>query len=228
MASDGFPSPRFFVLDDGLSGEHDTQFDTIEPANLGDAPRCPECGTLLGMLTWLPPYRVELELHGEQPGDFVTGPGGDSFLISERMATAFQAERLTGLQGLHFVEICRVRRRRKGSIPSVAPRYLCVTACFGRAYLDEQRSRLRYAEARTCPECRSADLDTIHGFVLEPGTWADEDVFRARGLPGVRIVSERFAGFVARHGLTNMKLIPTEEYIWDPRRLGPPSAPSGI
>ena len=36
------------------------------------------------------------------------------------------------------------------------------------------------------------------------------------------LVSERFAAFVQRHGLTNMKLTPTEEYTWDPLRLGPP------
>ncbi len=224
MASETLAEPRFFVLDDVLAGEYDTKFDPVEPSNLGDAPRCPQCGTLLGMLTWLPPYRVDLEVYGKQPGDFVTGPGGDSFLISERMAMAFQAEGLTGLQGFHPVEISRVRKKRKSSRPVSVPRYLEVIACFGRAYLDEKRSLLRYAEARTCDECRSADLDTIHGFTLKPESWRGEDVFRARGLPGVLIGSERFAAFVARHELKNIKLIPTEEYVWDPRRLGPPNS----
>ncbi|MBN1209236.1 MAG: hypothetical protein JXB05_30545, partial [Myxococcaceae bacterium] len=65
-------------------------------------------------------------------------------------------------------------------------------------------------------------MDSIHGFVLEPGSWQGEDIFRARGPPGTLIVSERFAHFVHRHGFTHMKLIPTEEYIRDPLRLGPP------
>jgi hypothetical protein len=56
---------------------------------------------------------------------------------------------------------------------------------------------------------------------LDPASWKGEDVFRARGISGRPIVSERFAHFVTRHGLTNMKLIPTEEYVWDPLRLGP-------
>jgi hypothetical protein len=115
-----------------------------------------------------------------------------------------------------------VRRMRKGPKTASVPAYRVVTPCFGRGYLDEQRSRLRYAEARTCSECRSANLETIHGFVLEPGSWAGEDVFRARGLPGVLLVSERFTGLVERQVWTNMKLIPTDDYIRDPQGLGPP------
>jgi hypothetical protein len=45
-------------------------------------------------------------------------------------------------------------------------------------------------------------------------------------MQGIILVSERFAGFVTRHGLTNMKRIPTEEFVWDPLRLGPPLAPA--
>jgi hypothetical protein len=88
--------------------------------------------------------------------------------------------------------------------------------------VDAAHSRLRRTEPVTCPECRYAGLDSIHGFTLEAGTWKGEDVFRPRGLQGCIVVSERFAEFVRRHGFTNMKLIPTEEYVWDPLRKGPP------
>jgi hypothetical protein len=223
MASDEQSSPRFFVLDDDLFGPHDTKFDDVEPVNQGDAPRCARCNAGLGMRTWLPPYRVEIELYGQSLGDFVTGPGGNSFLLSERMAEAFQAEGLTGLSGFSPAEVVRVRRKRKGPKPGPVPRYFVVTSYFSRAAVDVTRSRLRYGDPVTCDECRSAGLDSVHGFALEPGTWQGEDVFRARGLPGTDIVSERFAGFIARHGLTNMKLIPAEEYVWDPLRLGPPA-----
>jgi hypothetical protein len=172
------------------------------------------------MRTWLPSYRVELDLYGQRLGDFVTGPG-NSFLLSERMAKAFQGEGLTGLSGFNLAEVVRVRRRGKGPKPSAVPPYFVVTPSFSRAAVDVTRSRLRYGESITCEECRSAGLDTVHGFALEPGTWQGEDVFRARGLPGTNIVSERFAQFVARHGLTNMKLLPAEEYTWDPLHLGP-------
>lgn len=217
-------TPRFFVLEDDVGGPHDTQCDTVEPDNIGDAPLCPRCGDAIGMRTWLPPYRVELELYGQAPGDFVDGPGYTA-LISERFAEAFRAEGLTGLLGFHPVEVIRVRRKRKGPNPGAAPRYLAVTVCFGHGAVDEGRSRLRRAVVVTCPECRNPGRDSIHGFTLEPGTWQGEDVFRPRGLQGRILVSERFAELVKRHELTNMKLIPTEELIWDPRRLGPPTAP---
>ncbi|MFL5346462.1 MAG: hypothetical protein ACJ8AT_16875 [Hyalangium sp.] len=172
-----------------------------------------------------PPYRTELELYGKDFGDFVESPGYD-LLISERFAEAFRAEGLTGLLGFHPVELERVRKMRRGPMPTLVPRYFAVTACFGRGAVDEARSRIRRSKPITCLECRSAGVDSVHGFVLEPGTWQGEDVFRPRGKRGSILVSERFAEFVQRHGLTNMKLTPTEQFTWDPLEKGPPeSAP---
>ncbi len=221
MASDEPPLPRFFVLEDDAHGRYDAEFSKAEPVNRGDAPRCPQCGTSIGMLAWLPPYRVELELHGEEFGDFVKGPG-DEFLISERFAEAFQANGLNGLLGFHPVELARVRTKGKKSKAALVPRYRAVTACMGRGAVDEARSRLRRSKPVTCPECRSTGVDSIHGLLLEPGTWHGEDVFRPRGEQGSILVSERFAEFAQHHRLTNMKLTPTEEYTWDPLGKGPP------
>jgi hypothetical protein len=176
------------------------------------------------MRTWLPPYRVVLELYGQWLGDFIDGPGY-AFLISERFAEAYRAEGLTGLLGFHPVEVVRVRRKRKGPEPHAVPSYFAVTACFGRGAVDEARSRIRRSEPITCAECRSAGVDSVHGFALEPGTWQGEDVFRPRGKRGSLVVSERFAALVQRHGFTNMKLTPTEEYVWDPDGKGPPASP---
>ncbi|WP_225408737.1 hypothetical protein [Stigmatella hybrida] len=212
MASEAPLSSRFFVLCDDKGGRHDTQFDKAEPVHRGEAPHCPRCGAPIGMRTWQPPYRVELEVHGENLGDFAEGPGYDR-LISERMAEAFQAEGLTGLLGFHPVEVVRARRKRKGLGTGPVPRYLAVTACFGRGAVDEGRSRLSRNRPLTCPECRDPGVDAIHGFALEPGTWQGEDVFRPRGLQGRILVSARFASWVQRHALTNMRLIPTEEYL---------------
>lgn len=225
MAADLPPEPRFFELEADVWGPHDTQFDTVEPVNLGDPPPCPKCGQTIGMLTWLPPYRAELELYGQGLGDFVRGHG-DEVLVSERMAEAFRLEGLTGLLGLHPVEVVRMRRKRKGPHPGAMPRYFVAVPCQGRGAVDEARSRLRRDKPVTCPECRSTGVDTIHGFALEPGTWQGEDVFRPRGLQGDIVTSERFAEFIKRHGFTNMKLSPTEEYVWDPGHKGPPTASS--
>lgn len=225
MASEVPLPPLLFVVEHDMFGPHDTQFRDVKPVNLGDAPRCPRCGDPIGMLTWLPPYRGELELHGGALGDFIKGPGYE-VLLSERMATAFQKEELTGLFGFHPVDVVRIRPKHKASKVATVPRYLTVTVGFGRGAVDMTRSRLRLNKPTTCPECRNPGVDSIHGFTLEPGTWQGEDVFRPRGLQGRIVGSERFADFVRRHGFTNMKLIPTEEYVWDPSQKGPPTAPS--
>ena len=177
------------------------------------------------MLIWQRPYRAELEQYGVELGDFVNGPGYE-VLVSERFAEAFRAEGLTGLLGFHPVEVVRVRRKRKGQKVLSAPPYFVVSPCFGRAAVDMARSRIRHEQPVKCPECRNVAPDSIHGFALEAGTWQGEDVFRPRGLQGRIIASERFARFVERHGLTNMRLIPVEEYTRDPLGLGPPVTPA--
>lgn len=223
MASEVPAVHRFFCLDDDMYGTHDTQFSKVEPVNVGEAPECPKCGGVIGLLSWLPPYRVELELYGSALGDFVKGPGFQ-VLISERMAEAIRAAGLTGLLGFDPVEVVRVRRKRKSAKPVDVPRYFVVSPCFGRGAVDLSRSLLRRSRQLTCPECLNPGVDTIHGFTVEPGTWQGEDVFRVRGLTGRVVVTERFVQLVQRHGLTNMKLVPTEEYVWDPGQLGPPAA----
>jgi len=223
MAFDKPSLHRFFELKEDLHGKFDTQFRKTQPVNTGDAPRCPQCGDVIGMRTWLPPYRGELEVYGEDFGDFIEASGYD-FLISDRMAMAFRAEGLAGLLGFHPVEVVHLRRKRKGSKSGAAPRYVVVSPCFGRGAVDEARSRIRRTEPITCSECRCTGLDSIHGYTLEGGSWQGEDVFRPRGCQGSIVVSERFAEFVSRHGFMNMRLIPTEEFIWDPLCLGPPVA----
>ena len=43
------------------------------------------------------------------------------------------------------------------------------------------------------------------------------------GMPKIATTSE----FVQRHGFTNMKLTPIEEYVWDPGGKGPPESTHG-
>jgi len=115
------------------------------------------------------------------------------------------------------------KKRARGSVN--VPRYSVVSACIGRGAVDLVLNRVRFSKPLTCTECRATGIDAIHGFVLEPGTWQGEDIFRPRGLPGDIVVSERFKDFVERHGLTNMVLTPTEYYVWDPSNLGPAPLP---
>jgi hypothetical protein len=214
---------RFFVLDEETLGPHDTQAYAAEPALYGDAPRCVRCHEVLAMKTWLPPFRVELELHGKDFGDFIRGPG-NSLLLSERMAEAYLKQGLTGILGFESADVVRIRGKRKGSKWNDPPQYHVATPCFSQATVDVSHSRLRYSEPVTCEECRAAGLQSVHGFALKAGTWQGEDVFRARGMPGKNIVSDRFALLVEHTALTNIHLIPIEEYTRDPLRLGPPAS----
>lgn len=226
MDSEASKSPHFFVLTEGaLGSRYDVDVDKAEPINRGEAPRCPKCDGFVGMLKWLPPYRVELELHGEELGDFIKNSAYEP-LISERFAEAFRAEGLTGLEGFHPVEILRVKcLRKRPRKPLTVPRYYVVSTCAGRAAVDLVLNRVRTVAPVTCQECRVAGINAINGFILEPGTWAGEDIFRPRGIPGTLVVSERFKEFVERHGFTNVVLTPTEQYVWDPSKLGPAPLP---
>lgn len=225
MGSEVPSAPRFFVLKKGVLGSHyDVEVDEVEPRNLGKGLRCLRCSEPIGMKPWLPPHRAELVLHGEELGDFMDA-AGDDLLVSERFARAFREEGLTGLEGFHPVEVTRVRRARRGSRPTVVPRYLVVSPCFGRAVVDLTRSRILYDKPPTCEDCRSEGIDAIHGFSLEPGTWQGEDIFYPRGLQGFLTVSERFERFVARHGFTHMRLTPSEEFVWNPQGCELPTPP---
>jgi len=212
--------PRFYALMDDYRGPHDTAFVPALGFKTGDFPRCPKCGESIGQREWLPPFRIEITVHGKEgAGDFVVCAG--SRLISERMAAAFRAERLAGLEGFHPVEVVKMNAHAKRL---GIPRYDLVEVAHGQAVVDEVRSRLRRVQPITCEECRSTDVAGIYGFRIQPGTWDGLDLFRPRGLHASVVVSERFADFVQRHGFTNIKLVPTEEYVWDPYRKGPPSA----
>jgi hypothetical protein len=195
-------------------GEHDVEFGAIGDER-GPAKRCPQCGDLVGSLTWPPPYRGELELYGKDYSDLVEGPS-DGLVATERFVRDFKSEGLTGLSGFHPVEVTRVRRGRRGPKPGPPPRYLYVNVVHGPAALDLERSRLNRHNPRACTWCREAGVDAIDGLVLEVDTWGGEDIFRPRGLDGVMLVSERFARFAEKHAMTNMALVPAEKYVWDP------------
>ncbi len=216
-------APRFFLLQKLLAGHHDTVFSSVDPA-LGPPISCPQCKDTVGMLTWQPPYRVKLDLYGRDYGDLVDGPGGN-LLATERFASAFQADGLTGLSGFHPVEVVRVRRQRRGPKPGPPPKYLLVLPAYGSAAVDEARSRLRRTRPIQCSYCRSTGVDAIDGFTLEAGSWNGDDIFRPRGLWGCLVVSERFVRFAEKFALSHMSMIPTELYVWDPLGRYSPDGP---
>lgn len=220
MASDPSSSSRFFVLQVPAPGNEDTEFHAPD-RTMGDAPECPQCKAALGMRAWLPPYRGEIQLHGERFGDFVRAPGNE-YLMTERMAEAFRQEGLRGLSGFAPVECTGVRQ--KGRRPALTPpKYLCVTPNLWSAAVDEARSQIRRSKPFTCTYCRSAGVDAVDGLAIEEGSWNGDDLFRPRGSTGGLVVSERFERFVSQHGFTNMLFTPSETYSFD---FYPPRTPS--
>jgi hypothetical protein len=209
---------RFFVMNKLLGGLHDTECSDIEPINLGPAPRCPQCGDVVGLLTWLPPYRVELELYGRDYGAVLDGPC-HALVVTQRFADDFQAQGLTGLSGFHPVEVVRVIRKRRGPKPGPPPRYFTVMTEYGGPALDMERSRIKGTSPMTCSWCRYVGPDAIDGLALEEGTWHGEDVFRPRGLSGTVLVTERFMRFAERHAMSHMTFVPIEKYVRDPHGL---------
>lgn len=221
MGSEPHPLPRFFALTTERHTRYDTEFSTVEVQERVDGPDCPQCAGPVGAFTWRPPFQVKLRLHGEESGDFIqsSGGAGSDIIVSERFADAFRSEGLTGLHGFDPVEVVKVRRQRRGpKTDFTLPRYFAVTVSFGSALVDEARSQILRPGPFTCDYCRAVGTDGYNGFTLEPESWNGDDFFEPRGLPGVFVVSERFADLVARHALTNIVLTPTERHVWDPLR----------
>jgi hypothetical protein len=167
------------------------------------------------MLAWLPPYRVELELWGTTFGDLAIEAGG-KFLVSERFKAAFEQSKLTGIEAYDPVEIVRVRRHNRNA-PKTPPHvYHRVTIARSRAIVDQVASGIEWQEPTICPECREGTgIKRWQRVIFEPGTWSGEDIFSARGLPAAYFTSERFKDFCEEHGMTNVVLIPAEEYAHD-------------
>lgn len=210
---------RFFVLEQRGSArpsEFDTEFYCLEPDNVGEAPRCPACGQFVGMLPWLPPYRVELETWGTGYGDVAFGPGLN-LLISERFKRVVEEHGLTGFEGFDCVDVVRVRRHKRWKQKLPPPPYWRVNVMRSQAAVDQIASGMEWEEgAVICPACRRGhDLQRWKRIILEEGTWEGEDIFIARGLPGTFVTSERFKRVCDEHNVTNTVFIPAEQYGYD-------------
>lgn len=208
LASDQ-PADGFYVVGSPRFGsQNDSEWLPSADARYGNAPRCPECGRFIGARVWLPPFRVELALHGSDWGDFAFA--GDSFLVSTRVVESAQRV-LRGLEGFESVEVVRFAPRERPP-----PAYFRVDLPDDGADIDEDKSAITRADDEPgCDRCRS-DADAIDGFVLEAGTWTGADLFHARGLPGVPIASDRFKHLAYAEAWSNVELTPTGSFRWDP------------
>ena len=187
-----------------------TDYTPIDPVRHGEAPKCPECDSCLGQMPWLAPHRAELEPWTNGYGDIAFGPLLE-LVISEAFAERFRAAGLTGLAMHEPVEIVRVKRRGGAKQRDNPPSYFCALPIFSQTRIDLNASGLETEEPVTCDACRSGFILRYARVAVEEQTWAGDDIFFARGLPGIIIASERFAEWFAENEINNGELVLASE-----------------
>jgi hypothetical protein len=195
---------------------HRTLFLPEDPVYIGEnAPKCDACGGFIGMLPWLTPLHAELEAWGASFGDLAVGPGND-VLLSERFMKVIAEYNLKGFQDLDPVTIVKVKRHNRRLRGQDPPTYIRATVGRASAAFDQKASEFVWSgDDPVCPVCRTAHhINSWKRLILEEGTWEGEDIFIARGLCGTYLASERFKSVVEQESLTNIVLVPAEEYSY--------------
>jgi len=209
---------KFYVFDNPKIDSPDDQrggMDAIkeEGFNVGDAPRCPKCGRPLGMLLWLPPYRLELETWGRDYGD--VSRTGDNLVVSHRFVHMYQDAALKGLAHFEPVQVLRLIHRR-GRPKEAPPSYFTATVPQSQTTVDQEASGYVWKDdSEWCRVClRRRIIIRYERVIIKPETWAGEDIFFPRGGRMI-VVSDRFREAFERHALRGAICIPAEDYGYD-------------
>lgn len=205
----------FLVLQNGgLDEEIDAvEFIPLPGFNVGPADQCPTCGRFLGLMPLLSPIRLELCVWGNRWADIALGNGND-LLISTRFRKAFDEASLIGLSNFRSAEV--VVRAHKANIAAPMPEYQLAQIARSRAAIDELASDLVRDGDDCCPNCRlGGGVRRLRRIVLEAGTWSGEDIFSARGLPGIYLVTERFREFCLRNNLHGCNFSNCSQFLID-------------
>lgn len=209
---------RFYVLKKPLPREKaptDTEYLQVKNSNIGEPERCKTCGRALSMRRWLPPYEIELETWGAGFADFVVGM--EDHLVSPRFREILSRNEITGFEGFNPICIRRFKKHRR--FKGEPPAYVRVGVIGTPAAVDVVASgfKWRVKTPQVCPMCRLGNgiLQRFDRVIIEPESWTGEDVFRARGLPGDIMVSQRFFDIWQSNELEGIQLIPAEEHWYD-------------
>jgi hypothetical protein len=205
----------FFVLKNPIvhNFEVATDFTPVGGTPLGDAPRCPTCEKYIGLRPMLPPLTVDLENWGSSWADISFGPT-DQILVSERLVKVFSHAGQNGISSLEPATIAKIKRHRSSAAVN-PPSYWVGMVSRSRAKVDDSGSGLERDGAVCCQECGLGGvIKRLQRLVLKAGTWSGEDVFFARGLPGVVIVTERFQSLCRAHG-ANCMFVDAEAFAFD-------------
>ncbi len=205
---------RFYVLGDLRTNAWTYQAfaGRMKATDVGEAPECPVCGDVIGMLPWIPPYHVEITIHGNRLGDIIRSTGRN-LLVTDRFRNAWETDGLRGIETFSPLERIRVRPARFGK---KTPTYFHVAVHHFGTQVDVERSLIEYTGPLTCPKCKGGDVATVRGFAIDESSWTGEDLFYAWGADSSFIVTDRVREMRDKYGLTNMNMTPVEEYLWDP------------
>ena len=152
---------------------------------------------------WLPPRQVQFDsgTHTKVPGDFVTGPGLGSLLVSPRFVVEWTHRDLRGVLEWAPVEVLNY----------VHPYYLPIFPLpHIRAVLAQMDVSM--SDPSMCPYCDCARIvDSYNGVVIDESRWAGEDMFPLTNL-GILLVTERVHSMFREHDFVGAKLVPAAEY----------------
>lgn len=212
---------KFYILepDGGLFGTKWAYGEKVEPIQRGDCNHCPVCDRPIGMLKWLPPHYLKLSsAKPEKWGDFLWG-AGFRLLVSARFTAIYEAEGLSGIAQLYpAANVVRIGNKKMGDLIPSPPEYHLIEIVWNAANLDDKSSHVVRKQVE-CQFDRGA-VESFERVVFEPGSWTGVDIFEARGLFGIIVVSERFRQIVEANALTNAQLIPSEMFAYDEHRPG--------
>lgn len=207
----------FFVLETMPTGRFQSARTDVlleNGFNKGDAPRCPKCGKFIGMLSWLPPYRVDIETWGKTFGDLAFAGASGWLLGSSTFRTVWEANLLKGLSGFHAVAVLRVKQHDK--FAAALPEYFKADVIRNHAEVDQKCSGFEWDESPQCSVCRlGGTIKRWRRVVIAPETWTGEDIFIARGLPGTYIATLRFKQVCEANSIKNAVFYPAESYAHD-------------
>jgi hypothetical protein len=210
----------FFVLEPFPKGKYDsarTDVMETEGANVGEAPKCPSCGRAIGMLKWLPPYRVEMDAWGDHFGDFAFVGGCEWFLVSDRFRSIYVRSGLKGLSGFDPVEVRKITRHNK-KLRGNPPQYFKVDVVRSQTAVDPAASGFEWSEGTSiCPVClfpKEGVIKRWSGIVIRPESWQGEDIFVPRG-GGELVTTSRFKDLCEANEVKNAVFLLAESYGHD-------------
>jgi len=211
----------FFVMkcENGLFGTKWGYAERVEPLYQGETLRCPVCNAYVQGTDWLPPHTIKISsAKPEKWGDFLWGTIFP-FMVNERFIKAYQDDGLTGIDTFYpKAKIARVGRKKTGDIPENIPSYYLVDVPWGKANMDDTKSRA-VRKGDICEYCHGF-IHKFEGLYIEDGSWHGDDIFRPRGYSGRCVVTEKFKNSVESRNMKNVQFIPAKLIDYEEYRPG--------